>query len=64
MPTKHIESELWQQIEAKTVETIMQAQVMIKETDILQEIIKKGLKHISIEELKQFALQKKARRGE
>lgn len=64
MPTKHIESELWQQIEAKTVETIMQAQVMIKETDILQEIIKKGLQHTSIEELKQFALQKKASRGE
>ncbi|GAB1672351.1 hypothetical protein M3703_04205 [Mannheimia haemolytica] len=64
MPTKHIESELWQQIEAKTVETIMQAQVMIKETDILQEIIKKGLQHISIEELKQLALQKKASRGE
>ncbi|GAB1661544.1 TPA: hypothetical protein ACU18R_001926 [Mannheimia haemolytica] len=64
MPTKHIESELWQQIEERTVETIMQAQVMIKETDILQEIIKKGLQHISIEELKQLALQKKASRGE
>ena len=49
MPTKHIEIELWQQVEAKTVETIIQSKVMVKETDILQEIIKKGLQHISIE---------------
>jgi possible filamentous phage ctx rstr-like repressor len=59
MPTKHIETELWQQIEAKTVETIIQTKVMIKETDILQEIIRKGLQYISTEELRQYALQKK-----
>lgn len=41
MPTKHIEAELWQQVEAKTIETIIQSKVMIKETDILQEIIRK-----------------------
>lgn len=59
MPTKHIETELWQQIETKTVETIIQTKVMIKETDILQEIIRKGLQYISTEELRQYALQKK-----
>ena len=59
MPTKHIETVLWQQIEAKTVETIIQTKVMIKETDILQEIIRKGLQYISTEELRQYALQKK-----
>ena len=59
MPTKHIEAELWHQVEAKTIETIIQSKVMIKETDILQEIIRKGLQHISTEELKQYALQKK-----
>ena len=59
MPTKHIEAELWQQVEAKTIETIIQIKVMIKETDILQEIIRKGLQHISTEELRQYALQKK-----
>lgn len=59
MPTKHIETVLWQQVEVKTVETIVQAKVMIKETDVLQEVIKKGLQHISIEELRQYALQKK-----
>ncbi|AAP95836.1 hypothetical protein A6046_00945 [[Haemophilus] ducreyi] len=59
MPTKHIETELWQQVEAKTVETIIQSKVMIKETDILQEIIKKGLEHITVEELKRYALQRK-----
>lgn len=59
MPTKHIETELWQQVEAKTVETVIQAKVMIKETDILQEIIRKGLQHISIEELRQYALKRK-----
>lgn len=32
---------------------------MIKETDILQEIIRKGLQYISTEELRQYALQKK-----
>lgn len=64
MPTKHIETELWQKIEEKTVETIMQAKVMVKETDILQEVIKKGLQHISIDELKQYALQRKTPKGQ
>ena len=32
---------------------------MVKETDILQEIIRKGLQYISTEELRQYALQKK-----
>ncbi|MCW9718568.1 hypothetical protein [Avibacterium sp. 21-599] len=58
MSTKHIEMELWQQVSDKTVETIMQAKVMVKETDILQELIRKGLQHISIEELVQYAHQK------
>jgi possible filamentous phage ctx rstr-like repressor len=59
MLTKHIEIELWQQVEAKTIETIIQTKVMVKETDILQEIIRKGLQHISTEELRQYVLQKK-----
>lgn len=59
MPTKHIDTELWQRIEEKTVETIMQTKVMVKETEILQEIIRKGLQHISIQELSQYSLQRK-----
>lgn len=58
MPTKHIDATLWQQIEKKTIETIIQTELMVKETDILQEIIRKGLQHTSIEELKQYVLNK------
>lgn len=64
MPTKHIESELWQRVEQKTVETILHTRMMVKETDILQEIIKKGLEHTSVDELGQFVLQRKRAKGE
>lgn len=47
------------QVSDKTVETIMQVKVMIKEIDILQKVvIRKGLQHIFAEELAQYAHQK------
>lgn len=54
MPTKHVEIELWTKIEEITVATIMQTKTMVKDTDILQEVIRKGLQHISVEELVKF----------
>ncbi len=59
MPTKHIENELWQKVEDKTVETISQAKIMIKDTDVLHFLVEKGLQCVSTNELVEYALQKK-----
>ncbi|WP_101776051.1 hypothetical protein [Pasteurella oralis] len=61
MPTKHIDAELWQKVEEKTVDVIVRVKTMIKETDILQVVLRKGLEQITDDELTQYVLLKKAK---
>lgn len=51
MPTKHIDTHLWEKIVERTVETIIQTKIMYKDTDVLQAVIQKGLDVISTNEL-------------
>lgn len=59
MPTKHIDEELWKRVEEATVNVITKSQTLVKETEILQFVIHKGLQEISDEELLQYAVQKR-----
>jgi hypothetical protein len=55
MPTKHIDDKTWRKIQDLTVKTVIATQRPIKETDVLNYIIKKGLEQITPEELKKIA---------
>ncbi|MBR0574471.1 MULTISPECIES: hypothetical protein [Pasteurellaceae] len=51
MPTKNIEKSLWLAIEKKTLDSIIKNKLLIKDTDLLQLIIRKGLEVVSDEEI-------------
>jgi hypothetical protein len=55
MPSKHIDEKAWKKIQDLTVKTVIATQRPIKETDVLQYVIKKGLEEVKLEELKNLA---------
>ncbi|ERF77912.1 MULTISPECIES: hypothetical protein [Gallibacterium] len=59
MPTKHIDEELWKKIEAKTVDVVIHTKKMVKDTDILQAIIQKGMEQTSMDDLINYISSKK-----
>lgn len=63
MPTKHVDDEVWSDVIQKTVDTIVHCKLMIKETDVLQVLIRKGLETITLDELTEYAKQKSEKRG-
>lgn len=52
MPTKHIDDKCWRKIQDLTVKVVIATQRPIKETDVLNYIIKKGIEAVNVEELK------------
>lgn len=61
MPTKHIDEELWKQVEAKTVDVVIHTKEMAKDTDVLQAIIQKGLEQTAMDDLVSYIASKKRR---
>lgn len=51
MPSKHIDAELWEMVQAKTVEAVTYTKKPIKDTEMLKYLIINGLSHIKLEEL-------------
>jgi len=58
MPSKHIKDDVWGQIEKLTVKTIISTKTNIKDTEVLDLIIKKGLEVVDEIDLDQLALKK------
>jgi len=58
MATKHIEDKLWRKIQDLTVKVVIATQRPIKETEVLNYLIKKGLEETNVEELKTLAKEK------
>jgi len=58
MPTKHIDDKSWRKIQDLTVKVVIATQKPIKETLVLDYIIKRGLEEVTTEELKVLANKK------
>jgi hypothetical protein len=52
MPTKHIDDKTWKKIQDLTVKVVIATQKPVKETEVLQQVIKVGLENVTMEELK------------
>lgn len=59
MPSKHIKDESWKKIEKVTVKAVIQTMTSIKETEMLDYIIEKGLKALDEIDFDQIAKKKK-----
>jgi hypothetical protein len=58
MPSKHIDDKTWRKIQDLTVKTVIATQRPIKETEVLNYLIKRGLEETNVEELKTLAKDK------
>lgn len=58
MPSKHIDDKTWRKIQDLTVKTVIATQRPIKETEVLNYLIKRGLEETNVEELKTLAKEK------
>lgn len=58
MPSKHIDDKTWRKIQDLTVKTVIATQRPIKETEVLNYLIKRGLEETNVEELKILAKEK------
>ncbi|MBN6078795.1 hypothetical protein [Aggregatibacter actinomycetemcomitans] len=47
MPTKHIDENLWKKVQDETVRAVILTKTSIKETEMLQMLIKKGLESMT-----------------
>ena len=55
MPSKHIDDKTWRKIQDLTVKVVIATQRPIKETEVLNYLIKRGLEETNVEELKTLA---------
>lgn len=51
MPTKHIGIETWKQVEEKVVQAVLVTQKPVKDSQVLDLIIRKGVEAISDDDL-------------
>ncbi|MGR3808158.1 hypothetical protein [Pasteurella testudinis] len=61
MPAKYINETAWKKIEELTLSTIIQTKSMLKETEVLQVVIEKGLQQLSDDDLLQYVNENKKR---
>lgn len=59
MPSKHIPDSTWRMVEKETVKAVVESQEYIKDTEVLNILILKGLKEIKPEDYKNFKKNKK-----
>jgi len=50
MPTKHIDDNVWREVEKRTVAAVVATQKPIKETTMLKWLIRKGLENLTEED--------------
>lgn len=54
MPTKHIPDSTWQKVEKKMVEVVIELKEPVKDTQVLNWLILKGLEEITEEDYRKF----------
>lgn len=55
MPTKHIDTETWKEVEATLVKAVTLGQRPVKESDVLRLLIRIGIKKVKDEDLKNLS---------
>ncbi len=58
MPTKHIPDSTWRAVEKAHVDAVIMTKESIKDTDVLNMLIKLGLSKVSVEDYRKLAKQK------
>ena len=58
MPTKNIAEPIWKEVQNRTIKTISNTKIMVKDTDLLQVILRKGLETITDQELETYVKNK------
>jgi len=64
MPSKHIDSSIWREVEDKTVFLIGELGRPIRDTEVLKYLIVKGLQTLTSEELRSVKLLEEASKAE
>lgn len=59
MPTKHIDENTWKKVQDETVKAVILTKTSIKETEMLQILIKKGLESMTDEDYIKYVRNKK-----
>lgn len=59
MPVKHINDATWRKVEIETVKAVVATQASIKDTEVLNLLIIKGLEAITEDDYKRFAEKKR-----
>lgn len=59
MPSKHVPGPTWRKVELETVKAVVQTQTSIKDTEVLNLLIIKGLENITEEDYAKFAAKKR-----
>jgi hypothetical protein len=59
MPTKHIDEHTWKKVQDETVKAVILTKTSIKETEMLQMLIKKGLESMTEDDYIKYAQSKK-----
>ncbi|CDG21370.1 conserved protein of unknown function [Xenorhabdus poinarii G6] len=55
MPTKHINDSIWRLVEKETVKAVIELKEPVKDTTVLEWLIRKGLDTISDEDYRKFS---------
>lgn len=59
MPTKHIPETTWRKVEKEMVKVVVELQTPVKDTEVLNWLILKGLEKITAEDYRKFKKNKK-----
>ena len=54
MPTRHINDKTWREVEKETVKIVVNIQKSVKEADVLNLLIQKGLEEITEDDYKRL----------
>tara|TARA_R110000822_G_scaffold250407_3_gene377658 strand:- start:372 stop:545 length:174 start_codon:yes stop_codon:yes gene_type:complete len=54
MPTKHINDAVWRKVEKETVKAVVETKEPIKDTDVLNWLIERGLRTIEKEDYREL----------
>lgn len=61
MPVKHIPDAIWRKVEKELVKAVIATQMPVKESEIIEILLKKGLEHIGESDYKGMKEKKEAK---
>lgn len=54
MPTKHINDSTWRLVEKETVKAVIELKIPVKDTEVLDWLIRKGIESITEDDYRKF----------